>query len=167
MHLILDDSYLVGNLTNAKIAETKALEPLKSWHFCISNFRTCLITQRDMSGPRLRALSNNRLSGGISTSEHSLCHMTGSSSVSRNESEDNRPAYSVFSAKQWFSIFVFALLFFHWIGEIAVKVREWPRRWWIPIRIGDETLAGRAQEGERRQRCVVASRPSNSRDLST
>jgi hypothetical protein len=28
--LILDNSYLVGNLTNSKIAETKALEPLKS-----------------------------------------------------------------------------------------------------------------------------------------
>jgi hypothetical protein len=26
----LDHSYLVGNLTNSKIAETKALEPLKS-----------------------------------------------------------------------------------------------------------------------------------------
>ncbi len=39
--LILDHSYLVGNLTNSTIAETKASEPLKSWHFCISNFRTC------------------------------------------------------------------------------------------------------------------------------
>jgi hypothetical protein len=38
--LILDHSYLVGNLTNSRIAETKVLEPLKSWHFCISNFRT-------------------------------------------------------------------------------------------------------------------------------
>jgi tagatose-1,6-bisphosphate aldolase non-catalytic subunit AgaZ/GatZ len=28
--LILDHSYLVGNLTNSKIAETKVLEPLKS-----------------------------------------------------------------------------------------------------------------------------------------
>ncbi len=28
--LILDHSYLVGNLTNSKIAETKALEALKS-----------------------------------------------------------------------------------------------------------------------------------------
>jgi hypothetical protein len=28
--LILDHSYLVGSLTNAKIAETKALKPLKS-----------------------------------------------------------------------------------------------------------------------------------------
>ncbi len=40
--LFLDlTSYQSGNLTNSKIAETKALEPLKSWHFCISNFRTC------------------------------------------------------------------------------------------------------------------------------
>ncbi len=39
--LILDHSYLAGNLTNAKIAETKALEPLKPWHFCTSNFWTC------------------------------------------------------------------------------------------------------------------------------
>jgi hypothetical protein len=39
--LILDHSYLVGNSTNPKIVETKALEPLKSWHFCFSNFRTC------------------------------------------------------------------------------------------------------------------------------
>jgi hypothetical protein len=30
VHLILDHSDLVGNLTNSKIAETKALEPLKS-----------------------------------------------------------------------------------------------------------------------------------------
>ncbi len=28
--LIFDHSYLVGNLTNANIVETKALEPLKS-----------------------------------------------------------------------------------------------------------------------------------------
>jgi hypothetical protein len=28
--LILDHLYLVGNLTNSKIPETKALEPLKS-----------------------------------------------------------------------------------------------------------------------------------------
>jgi hypothetical protein len=28
--LILNHSYLMGNLTNSKIAETKALEPLKS-----------------------------------------------------------------------------------------------------------------------------------------
>jgi hypothetical protein len=38
--LILDHSHLVGYLTNSIIAETKALEPLKSWHFRISNFRT-------------------------------------------------------------------------------------------------------------------------------
>jgi hypothetical protein len=36
--LILDHSYLVGNLTNSKIAETKALEPLKSWHFVSAIF---------------------------------------------------------------------------------------------------------------------------------
>jgi hypothetical protein len=41
VHLILYHSYLVGNLKNSTIAKTKALEPLKSWHFCISNFRTC------------------------------------------------------------------------------------------------------------------------------
>ncbi len=39
--LILDHSFLVGNLTNSKFAETKALEPLKPWHLCISNFGTC------------------------------------------------------------------------------------------------------------------------------
>ncbi len=39
--LMLDHSYLVGNLTNSKIAETKAWEPPKSWHFCMSNFWTC------------------------------------------------------------------------------------------------------------------------------
>ncbi len=32
--LILDHSYLVRNLTNSKIAEKKALKPVKSWHFC-------------------------------------------------------------------------------------------------------------------------------------
>ncbi len=31
---MLDHLYLVENLLNSKIAETKALEPLKSWHFC-------------------------------------------------------------------------------------------------------------------------------------
>jgi hypothetical protein len=39
--LIWDHSYVVGNFTNSKIAETKPSEPQKSWHFCISNFRTC------------------------------------------------------------------------------------------------------------------------------
>jgi hypothetical protein len=38
--LILDHSYLVGNLTSSKIAQRKVLELLKSWHFCIGNFRT-------------------------------------------------------------------------------------------------------------------------------
>jgi hypothetical protein len=39
--LILGHSHLVVNLTHSKIAETEALKPLKSWHFCTSNFRTC------------------------------------------------------------------------------------------------------------------------------
>jgi hypothetical protein len=39
--LILDQSYLLRNLTNSKMNETKALEPLEACHFCISNFRTC------------------------------------------------------------------------------------------------------------------------------
>jgi hypothetical protein len=29
-HLLLDHAYLVGNLRNSKVAETKALEPVKS-----------------------------------------------------------------------------------------------------------------------------------------
>ncbi len=36
--LILDHSYLVRNLTSSKIAETKALEPLKSWTFVSAIF---------------------------------------------------------------------------------------------------------------------------------
>jgi hypothetical protein len=63
--LILDHSYLVGNLKNSTIAETKVLEPLKFWHFCINNVRNVLISQRDMSGPKLGALSNNWWSWGI------------------------------------------------------------------------------------------------------
>ncbi len=55
--LILDHSYLVGNLTISKIAETKALEPLKSWHL-YQQFSNSLISLRDMSGPRLGVLSN-------------------------------------------------------------------------------------------------------------
>jgi hypothetical protein len=39
--LILDHVYLIGNLTNSKIAKTKSSEPLKFWHFCMSYFRTC------------------------------------------------------------------------------------------------------------------------------
>jgi hypothetical protein len=59
--LILDHSYLVGNVTNSKISETTALEPLKSWHFC-KQFLNLLISQWDMSSPRLGALSNYRWS---------------------------------------------------------------------------------------------------------
>ncbi len=60
--LILDDSYLVGNLTNLRIAETKALELLKSWHFCISNLRTFVNFPTRYEWSRLGALSNNRWS---------------------------------------------------------------------------------------------------------
>ncbi len=60
---ILDHSYLVGNLTNSKIAETIALEPLKSW-LLYQQFSNLLISERDMSGPRLGDPSNNRWSGG-------------------------------------------------------------------------------------------------------
>jgi hypothetical protein len=63
MLLILDHLYLDGNLSNSKIVETKALEPLKSWHL-YQQFLNLLISQRDMSGPRLGALSSNRWSGG-------------------------------------------------------------------------------------------------------
>jgi hypothetical protein len=69
-HLLLDSAPNSGpliscwNLTNSKVAETKVLEPLKSGHFCVSNLS--LITQRDMSGPRLGTLSINRWSGGTS-----------------------------------------------------------------------------------------------------
>ncbi len=44
--LILDHSYLLGNWTNSKIAETNALEPLKSWHLCISNFELANLPSR-------------------------------------------------------------------------------------------------------------------------
>jgi hypothetical protein len=70
---VLDHSYLVGNLTNSKIAETKALEPLKSRHFCISYFRICWFPQRDMSGPRLGALSNHRWSNDMRNRWESFC----------------------------------------------------------------------------------------------
>ncbi len=68
--LILDHSYLIGNLTNSKIAETKALE---SWHFLYQQFSNLFVSQRDLSGPRLGAVSNNRwtgVHGRSSISEH-------------------------------------------------------------------------------------------------
>jgi hypothetical protein len=57
--LILDHSYLVGSLTNSKITETKALEP-KILTLLYQQFSNLFISQWDMSGPRLGALSNNR-----------------------------------------------------------------------------------------------------------
>ncbi len=68
-HLLLYWSPNIGPLVSHwvldkfKIVQTKALEPLKSWHFCISNFWNFFISQEDMSGPRLGALSNNRWLG--------------------------------------------------------------------------------------------------------
>ncbi len=61
--LILDHSYIVADLTQSEIAETKTLEPLKSW-LLYQQFSNLLISQHDMSGPRLGALSNNRWSWG-------------------------------------------------------------------------------------------------------
>jgi hypothetical protein len=57
--LILDHSYPVGNLTNSKTAETKGLEPL-ILTLLYQQFSNLLTSQRDMSGPRLGALFNNR-----------------------------------------------------------------------------------------------------------
>ncbi len=58
--LILDHSYLVGNLTNSKIAEKKSFRTSKIMSLLYQQFSNLLIFQRDMSGPRLGALSNNR-----------------------------------------------------------------------------------------------------------
>ncbi len=69
--LILDHSHLVGNLTNSKIAETKALEPLKSWHFCISNFRTCLPVTR------LNKLTHSCSHKRNRSSRHKIIHWQG------------------------------------------------------------------------------------------
>ncbi len=56
--LILDHSYLVRNLTNLKLAETKALKP-KILTLVYRSFSNLLISQQDMSGPRLGTQSNN------------------------------------------------------------------------------------------------------------
>jgi hypothetical protein len=52
--LTLDHSYLVGNLTSPKIAETKALEPLESCHFCISNFSNLLVVPTTYEWSKIR-----------------------------------------------------------------------------------------------------------------
>jgi hypothetical protein len=61
--LILDHSYLVGNLTNAKFGETKAYRTSKILTLLYQQFSNLLISKRDMSGPRLRTQSDNRWSG--------------------------------------------------------------------------------------------------------
>ncbi len=67
--LILDHSYLVGNLPNSKIAETKAYIAFKILTLSYQQFSNLLISRRDMSGPRLGALSNNRWSEGMKEEE--------------------------------------------------------------------------------------------------
>jgi hypothetical protein len=62
--LILDHSYLVGNLTNSKIAE-KSFRTSKILTLLYQQFSNLLISQRDMSGPRLGTLSNIRWLRGI------------------------------------------------------------------------------------------------------
>jgi hypothetical protein len=57
--LVLEHSYFVGNLTNSKIAETKALEPLNPDTF-VSAISKLVNSQQDTSGPRLGTLSYNR-----------------------------------------------------------------------------------------------------------
>ncbi len=75
--LILDHSYLVGNLTNSKIplisrweldkfknCWNKSFRTTKILTLLYQQFSNLKIFQWDMSGPRLGALSNNRWSGG-------------------------------------------------------------------------------------------------------
>jgi hypothetical protein len=61
--LILDHSYLVGNLTNAKNCRNKSFITSRILTLLYQQFSNLLISQRDMSGPRLGALPNNRWSG--------------------------------------------------------------------------------------------------------
>jgi hypothetical protein len=63
--LMLDHSYLVGNLTNSKIGWNKRFRTSKILTLLYQQVSNLLISQRDMSGPRLGALSNNKRSGGI------------------------------------------------------------------------------------------------------
>jgi hypothetical protein len=73
--LILVHSYLVGNLTNSKMLKrnfrTTIILTLLN-----QQFSNLLISQRDMSGPRLGALPNNTWSGGRCTlHRRSVMHM--------------------------------------------------------------------------------------------
>ncbi len=61
--LLLDYSYLVGILTNLKISETKSFRTSKILTLLYQQFLNLLISLRDMNGPRLGTLSNNRWSG--------------------------------------------------------------------------------------------------------
>ncbi len=96
--LILDHSYLIGNLINSKIAEAKVLEPLKSWHFCISSLRT-------------GTLSNNRWSGGKYLAERSNGCSEDRSKVRNCDSVCLRvPSFVLLSSAVFFVVF-FLLLF--------------------------------------------------------
>jgi hypothetical protein len=72
-------SYLVGNLTISLIAETKALENRTSKILTLlyEQFSNLLIFERDMSGPRLGPLSNNRWPGVHSVSHIKLSEVFG------------------------------------------------------------------------------------------
>ncbi len=61
--LISDHSYIVGNLTKFKNCWNKSFRTSKILTLLYLQFSNSLISQRDMSGPRLGALSNNRWSG--------------------------------------------------------------------------------------------------------
>jgi hypothetical protein len=58
--VILGNSYLVGNLTNSKIAEKESFSISKILTVLYQQFSKLVISQPDMSGPTLGALSNNR-----------------------------------------------------------------------------------------------------------
>jgi hypothetical protein len=63
--LILDHLYLVGKLTCSKIADTKVrVRNLKVVKLLFQQFLHLSSSQRDMNGPILEAVSNNRWSGG-------------------------------------------------------------------------------------------------------
>jgi hypothetical protein len=62
--LILDHSYLVVKLKSSKIAYTKSVRILEVLKLLFQQFLNLSSSQRDMSGPIIGDLSNNRISGG-------------------------------------------------------------------------------------------------------
>jgi hypothetical protein len=59
----LDHSYLVRNLDKFRNCWNKSFRTSKILTLSYQKFSNLLISQRDMSGPRFGALSNNRWSG--------------------------------------------------------------------------------------------------------